>query len=64
MLSVDQLEDQLIDLAFAEDIGDGDHVSSVPLVATSSRASASENLTRRLPQSWDTVFTSAKTMSQ
>ena len=25
MLSVDQLEDKLIDLAFAEDIGDGDH---------------------------------------
>ena len=24
MLSVDQLEDKLIDLAFAEDIGDGD----------------------------------------
>ena len=27
MLSVDQLEDKLIDLAFAEDIGDGDHRS-------------------------------------
>ena len=28
MLSVDQLEDKLIDLAFAEDIGDGDHTTS------------------------------------
>ena len=28
-----------------------------------SRASASESLKKRLPQSWDTVFTSAKTMS-
>ena len=27
MLSVDQLEDKLIDLAFAEDIGDGDHTT-------------------------------------
>lgn len=27
MLSVDQLEDRLIDLAFAEDIGDGDHTT-------------------------------------
>ena len=27
MLSVDQLEDQLIDLSFAEDIGDGDHTT-------------------------------------
>ena len=25
MLSVNELEDKLIDLAFAEDIGDGDH---------------------------------------
>ena len=25
MYTVDQLEDKLIDLAFAEDIGDGDH---------------------------------------
>ena len=27
MLTVDQLEDKLIDLAFAEDIGDGDHTT-------------------------------------
>ena len=27
MLSVDQLEDLMIDLAFAEDIGDGDHTT-------------------------------------
>ena len=27
MLSVDQLEDRLIDLSFAEDIGDGDHTT-------------------------------------
>lgn len=27
------------------------------------RASASESLKKRLPQSWDTVFTSAKTTS-
>lgn len=27
MLSVDQLEDKLIELAFAEDIGDGDHTT-------------------------------------
>ena len=27
MLSVDQLEDKLIDLAFSEDIGDGDHTT-------------------------------------
>ena len=27
MLSVDQLEDKLIDLAFAEDLGDGDHTT-------------------------------------
>ena len=27
MLSVDELEDRLIDLAFAEDIGDGDHTT-------------------------------------
>ena len=39
------------------------HASSATLVVTSSRASASESLKRRLPQSWDTVFTSAKTMS-
>ena len=32
-------------------------------VAISSRASASESLKRSLPQSWDTVFTSAKTTS-
>ncbi len=30
-------------------------------MATSSRASANESLKKRLPQSWDTVFTSAKT---
>ena len=29
MLSVDQLEDKLIDLAFAEDIGDGDYAVSL-----------------------------------
>ena len=27
MLTVDQLEDKLIDLSFAEDIGDGDHTT-------------------------------------
>ena len=27
MLSVNELEDRLIDLAFAEDIGDGDHTT-------------------------------------
>ena len=27
MLSVDELNDRLIDLAFAEDIGDGDHTT-------------------------------------
>lgn len=27
MLSVDELVDQLIDLSFAEDIGDGDHTT-------------------------------------
>src|SRR3712207_3716776 len=27
MLSIDQLEEKLIDLAFAEDIGDGDHTT-------------------------------------
>ena len=27
MLSVDELEDKLIELAFAEDIGDGDHTT-------------------------------------
>src|SRR3712207_5535963 len=27
MLSVEELEDKLIDLAFAEDIGDGDHTT-------------------------------------
>ena len=27
MYSVDELEDRLIDLAFAEDIGDGDHTT-------------------------------------
>ena len=27
MLSVNELEDKLIDLAFAEDIGDGDHTT-------------------------------------
>lgn len=27
MLSVDELEERLIDLAFAEDIGDGDHTT-------------------------------------
>ena len=27
MLSVDELEDRLIDLSFAEDIGDGDHTT-------------------------------------
>ena len=27
MLSVEELEDRLIDLAFAEDIGDGDHTT-------------------------------------
>ena len=27
MVSVDELEDKLIDLAFAEDIGDGDHTT-------------------------------------
>ena len=27
MLSVNQLEDKLIDLAFSEDIGDGDHTT-------------------------------------
>ena len=41
-----------------------EHASSATLVATSSRASASESLKKRLPQSWDTVFTSAKTTSQ
>lgn len=36
MYTVDELEDQLIDLAFAEDIGDGDHTTlcSVPEDAT------------------------------
>lgn len=35
MLSVDQLEDKLIDLAFSEDIGDGDHTTlcCIPEVA-------------------------------
>ena len=27
MLTVDELEDKLIELAFAEDIGDGDHTT-------------------------------------
>lgn len=27
MLSVEELEEQLIDLSFAEDIGDGDHTT-------------------------------------
>ncbi|MCD8290835.1 MAG: nicotinate-nucleotide diphosphorylase (carboxylating), partial [Prevotella sp.] len=27
MYSVDELEDRLIDLSFAEDIGDGDHTT-------------------------------------
>ena len=39
------------------------HASSVMLVATSSRVSASESWKKRMPQSRDTVFTSAQTMS-
>lgn len=35
----------------------------VLLVATSSRAFASESLKKRYPQSWDTVFTSARITS-
>ena len=41
-----------------------EHASSVMLVATSSRASASESLKKRSLLSWGTVFTSAKTTSQ
>ena len=37
MLSVDQLEDKLIDLAFAEDIGDGDHTTLCCIPACLSR---------------------------
>lgn len=36
MYTIDELEDRLIDLAFAEDIGDGDHTTlcSIPIEAT------------------------------
>ena len=36
MYTIDELEDRLIDLAFAEDIGDGDHTTlcSIPTEAT------------------------------
>ena len=35
MYTIDELEDRLIDLAFAEDIGDGDHTTlcSIPTEA-------------------------------
>ena len=35
MLSVDELTDRLIDLSFAEDIGDGDHTTlcCIPIIS-------------------------------
>ena len=62
MLSVEELNDKLIDLAFAEDIGDGDHTTlcCIPADAVSESKLLIKEFTARLIPDTTTMVTGTR----
>ena len=64
MLSVNELEDRLIDLAFAEDIGDGDHTTLCCIPETAmGKSHLQSRRTASLPEwKWQSAYSHASTL--